>query len=258
MRAILDFAARWYSIPLLLAFWHVSVATGWSTSRLLPPLDAVWRAWYGDMSNGILLGHAATTIGRAMSGYVMAVVAGVLLAAAMARIALFGRMFEPFFFFGYPVPKIALFPVFTFIFGIGTPSKVAFTALECLYPIVVTTYMGVASVQTRLIWTARNMGASEWTVFRRVIVPAVLPNIFQGMRIALPLSIIIVVVTEMIGDTKGLGAYVNIQSTRFRFANVYAGIVTIGMCGFLLDRTLAWVRTRAIRWEAVQQLRGKH
>jgi NitT/TauT family transport system permease protein len=166
-------------------------------------------------------------------------------------------MFEPFFFFGYPVPKIALFPIFTFMFGIGTPSKVAFTALECLYPIVVTTYMGVASVQTRLIWTARNMGAGEWTVFRRVIVPAVLPNIFQGMRIALPLSIIIVVVTEMIGDTKGLGAYVNIQSTRFRFANVYAGIVTIGMCGFMLDRALAWTRTFVIRWENAQQLRGK-
>ena len=257
MRGVLNFAGRWYSIPLLLAVWHLSVVTGLSTSRLLPPLDAVWRAWIGDMSNGVLLGHAGTTIGRAMAGYAIAVVAGVLLAAAMARIALFGRMFEPFFFFGYPVPKIALFPIFTFMFGIGTPSKVAFTALECLYPIVVTTYMGVASVQTRLIWTARNMGASEWTVFRRVIVPAVLPNIFQGMRIALPLSIIIVVVTEMIGDTKGLGAYVNIQSTRFRFANVYAGIVTIGMCGFMLDRALAWTRALVIRWENVQQLRGK-
>jgi NitT/TauT family transport system permease protein len=147
------------------------------------------------------------------------------------------------------VPKIALFPVFTFVFGIGSPSKVAFTFLECLYPIVVTTYLGIRGIQTRLLWTAENMGADRWTILRRVIMPAAMPSIFAGLRIALPIAIVVVVVTEMIGDTQGLGYYVTIWSTRFRYANVYAGIIVIGACGFVLDQLLGWSRRLFIRWQ---------
>ena len=117
------------------------------------------------------------------------------------------------------------------------------------YPIVVMTYLGVRGIQTRLIWTAQNLGADRLTILRRVITPAVLPGIFAGMRIALPLAIVVVVVTEMIGDTQGLGYYITIWSTRFRYANVYAGILTIGLCGFVLDLMLTWWRGTVIRWE---------
>ena len=74
-------------------------------------------------------------------------------------------------------------------------------------------------------------------------------GIFSGLRIALPLSIIVVVVTEMIGDTKGLGSYITIWTTRFAFANVYAAIFVIGVCGFALDQGLLLARRRAIYWQ---------
>jgi NitT/TauT family transport system permease protein len=243
------FIARWYSIPLLLAIWQISVASGLVTSRLLPGLPAVWDALTTDLANGVLVFHASVTVGRALAGFLLAVIIGIPLAAAMARSETFGRMFEPFFFLGYPVPKIALFPVFTFVFGIGSPSKIAFTFLECLYPIVVTTYLGIRAIQTRLLWTAQNMGADRVTILRRVIVPAALPSIFSGLRIALPIAMVVVVVTEMIGDTRGLGYYITIWSTRFRFANVYAGIITIGVCGFVLDQLLGWSRRALIGWQ---------
>ena len=137
---------------------------------------------------------------RALIGFALAALVGIPFAAAMARSALWRNLFEPIFFLGYPVPKIALFPVFTYIFGIGTPSKIAFTFLECLYPIVVTCYFGFRGIQTRLVWTAQNFGASRATILRRVILPAALPSIFSGLRIALPVAIIVVVITEMIGD----------------------------------------------------------
>ena len=82
-----------------------------------------------------------------------------------------------------------------------------------------------------------------------MILPAALPSIFSGLRIALPIAIIVVVVTEMIGDTRGLGYYITIWSTRFRFANVYAGIIVIGVCGFVLDQLLGWSRRALIRWQ---------
>jgi NitT/TauT family transport system permease protein len=167
----------------------------------------------------------------------------------MARSAVWRNLFEPIFFMGYPIPKIALFPVFTYVFGIGTPSKIAFTFLECLYPIVVTCYFGFRGIQTRLVWTGQNFGASRGVILRRIILPAALANIFAGLRVALPVAIIVVVITEMIGDSIGLGYYITIWSTRFTFANVYAAIIVIGICGLVLDQALLLLRRRAVYWQ---------
>ena len=158
--------ARWYSIPLLLLVWQVAVGSGLVESRLLPGPGRVWTALVTEIGNGALVYHASVTISRALTGFVLAALVGIPFAAAMARSVLVRNLFEPIFFIGYPVPKIALFPVFTYIFGIGTPSKIAFTFLECLYPIVVTCYFGFRAVQTRLIWTAQNCGASRATILR--------------------------------------------------------------------------------------------
>jgi NitT/TauT family transport system permease protein len=240
---------RWYSIPLLLLVWEVAVGSGLVESRLLPSPLRVWDALVTDLGNGTLVYHAGVTLYRALTGFVLAALIGVPFAAAMARSTLIRNLFEPIFFFGYPVPKIALFPVFTYIFGIGTPSKIAFTFLECLYPIVVTCYFGFRGVQTRLIWSAQNCGADRATILRRVIFPAAMPSIFAGLRIALPVAIIVVVITEMIGDSIGLGYYITIWSTRFTFANVYAAIIVIGICGLVLDQAMLLARHRVVYWQ---------
>jgi NitT/TauT family transport system permease protein len=249
MTRLLRQAERWYSIPLLLLAWQAAVATGLVESRLLPSLGRVVAALARDTANGVLPYHTAVTLSRAGAGFALAALVGVPFAAAMARSTIIRNLFEPIFFFGYPVPKIALFPVFTYIFGIGSPSKVAFAFLECLYPIVVTAYQGFRSIANPLIWSAENMGAPRVTVLRRVILPAAMPSIFTGLRIALPISIIVIVLTEMIGDSKGLGYYIAVSGTRFEFANVYAGILVIGVCGFVLDRAMLIARRSIVHWE---------
>jgi NitT/TauT family transport system permease protein len=241
--------SRWYSIPLLLILWQIAVGSGLVHTRLLPSPAAVLIALTTEIGNGRLTYHAVVTLGRALTGFALAAIIGIPFAAAMARSTLWRNLFEPIFFFGYPVPKIALFPIFTYVFGIGAPSKIAFTFLECLYPIVVTSYLGFRGVQTRLVWTAQNFGAGRATIMRRVVLPAAMPSIFSGLRVALPISITVVVLTEMIGDSVGLGYYITIWSTRFTFANVYAAIFVIGVCGFTLDQILLWVRHRSIRWQ---------
>ena len=152
--------AEWYSIPLLLVVWQLAVSSGLVESRLLPSVAKVWGALVTDIGDGVLIYHAGVTLSRALTGFALAAVAGVPFAALMARSPLCRNLFEPIFFFGYPIPKIALYPIFTYMFGFGTPSKVAFTFLECLYPIVVTSYLGFRGIDTRLVWTARNFGAS--------------------------------------------------------------------------------------------------
>lgn len=246
---LLRHVERWYSIPLLLLVWQAAVSSGLVESRLLPGLGGVAAALIRDTGNGVLPYHTAITLSRAAAGFALAALAGVPFAAAMARSALIRNLFEPIFFFGYPVPKIALFPVFTYVFGIGSPSKVAFAFLECLYPIVVTAYLGFRAIPVRLLWSAENMGTPRRTIISRVIVPAAMPGIFNGLRIALPIAIIVIVLTEMIGDSRGLGYYIAISGTRFEFANVYAAILVIGACGFVLDRGLLRLRRAVVHWE---------
>ena len=240
---------RWYSIPLLILVWQLAVASGLVESRLLPGPGRVWTALVTEVGNGTLIYRAGVTVSRALAGFLLAALVGIPFAGAMGRSALVRNLFEPIFFIGYPIPKIALFPVFTYIFGIGTPSKIAFTFLECLYPIVVTCYFGLRGVQTRLIWSAQNCGASRSIILRRVILPATMPSIFSGLRVALPVAIIVVVITEMIGDSIGLGYYITIWSTRFTFANVYAAIIVIGICGLALDQALLLLRRNAVYWQ---------
>jgi NitT/TauT family transport system permease protein len=240
---------RWSSIPLLLLFWQWAVVSGHVESRLLPSLGQVWQRLATDIGNGTLPYHAGITISRAMTGFLLAALFGILFAAAMARSALVRNLFEPIFLFGYPVPKIALFPLFTYVFGIGSPSKIAFAFLECLYPIVVASHLSFRAIPTPLIWAAENMGTPRHKLLWRVIFPSAMPGIFTGLRIALPASIVVIVLTEMIGDSRGLGFYLAISGTRFDFAAVYAAILVTGICGFVIDHALLWFRSRLVHWE---------
>src|SRR5262249_6331721 len=114
---------------------------------------------------------------------------------------------------------------------------------------VVTCYFGFRAVQTRLIWSAQNCGASRSTILRRGILPATMPSIFFGLRVGLPVAIIVVVLTAMIRGSIARGDYITIWSTRFTFANVYAAIIVIGFCGLVLDQALLLLRHRAVYWQ---------
>jgi NitT/TauT family transport system permease protein len=244
-----SFLFRYYSIPLLLILWQLSVNSGLIQSRLLPSLSTVCSVLFSEIANGSLLYQALITVSRALVGFAVAFLVGIPFAIAMARSKWWRDLFEPTFLLTYPIPKIALFPIFTYIFGIGTPSKISFAALECLYPIVITSYFGFRAIPSRLIWTAQNMGASKLKTFFRVIVPASLPSIFSGLRVALPVSIVVVVLTEMIGDSVGLGFYITNWSTRFSFAHVYAAIILIGCIGLALDQILLALRRHFVYWQ---------
>ena len=164
------------------------------------------------LANGELIVQAQVTLYRAFAGFSLALILGMLIGTLMARSRLAERLIEPIFYFGYPIPKIALYPVFIFVFGLGTGSTIALIVLECVYPITIHVHAGMRSVDRVLIWAARNMAASPVQIFWRVLVPAALPIFFTGLWIALPVALIITLVTEMIGESRGLGYFVTYAS----------------------------------------------
>jgi NitT/TauT family transport system permease protein len=229
--------------------WELLARSGAISKRLMPSIGEVAVAFVAAVESGDLLYHAGISLDRALAGYGLAIAIGIVLGVAMARLRLFEALVEPIFSFGYPVPKIALYPIFIFVFGLGTLSKVMLVFLECLYPITINAYYGMRQVERVYVWTASNMGATPRQTFWRVLLPAAAPSVFAGMRIALPVSLIVVIITEMIGESRGLGYYISYASASFEYATAFAGIAAVSMMGFALDRLLVWVRDRVIFWE---------
>jgi NitT/TauT family transport system permease protein len=245
MRTLRD----WYSIPLLLVVYELVSRSGLVSSRTLPGLGAIGEQLWRYLVNGELLYHAGIGLYRAAFGFALAVVAGVLLGTLMARSRWAEALFEPIFSFGYPIPKISLYPVFIMVFGLGTGSKVALVFLECLYPIAVHAHAGMRSVDRVFVWAARNMGAAESQLFRKVLIPAALPTLFSGLRIALPVALIVTIITELIGESRGLGYFVTFHTASFEYARALAAFVVIALVGFCLDRLLLALRNRVIFWQ---------
>jgi NitT/TauT family transport system permease protein len=167
----------------------------------------------------------------------------------MGRSSFVAGLLDPVFSGTYAVPKLALFPIFIFVFGIGSLSKVALIFLECLYPIVIMTYHGARDVNRTLLWSAQNMGASGVQVLRRVVIPAAAPFIFAGLRVALPVAMIVVVITEMVSSADGLGYLVIYSLSSLRTDRMLAVVIAISLIGLALDRALVFLRNRLVYWE---------
>ena len=249
MSSALAFLKRWYSILVLLAIWEAVARSGLVAPRLVPSLmvigEAIWRA----LLSGDLVYHSEVTLFRALGGFALSVVAGCALGAAMARNRTVDALFEPIFSFGFPIPRIALYPILIFVFGLGDASKLALVFLEGIFPITLHTYQGIRSVQNTLVWAGSSLGANRRQLFWRVLLPAAMPMVFTGFRIALPVALIIVVSTEIIGESVGLGYFINFASASFDNAKSLAGILAVAMIGFVLDRSLIWLRNRVVFWQ---------
>jgi NitT/TauT family transport system permease protein len=205
---------------------------------LLVRPDALWEAWQ--------------SLHRALAGFALAGGLGVLAGVWMGRSPLVAGVLDPLLTGTYPIPKIALFPVFIFMFGIGSLAKILLIFLECLYPVVINTYAGARGVNRVLLWSALNMGASRAQILWRVVVPATAPYIFAGFRVALPIAMIVVIITEMIGSADGLGYLVVYSLASLKTDRMLATVVVIALLGLGLDRLLVVLRDRLVFWEKLE------
>jgi NitT/TauT family transport system permease protein len=240
---------RWYPLLLALAGWEALANSGLVHPLLAPPLEAIWKALVRGVENGNLVYHAEWTLARAGVGFGCAIVAGVAIGSAMALSGRFEDLIEPVFSFGYPIPKIAFYPIFAFLFGLGTAPKVVLVFLECLYPVAIATYQGIKAMDYRDVWAARMMGASQFQIYRKVVIPRAAPYIMSSLRVSAHIALATVVILEMIGDSTGLGYYITYTAASFEFSASFAGVAVIVVIGFVVDRLLILLRKMAVFWE---------
>ena len=228
--------------------WEIAARSGRWSKLLFPSLTSVLNEVVAFFTSSALLMEAWVTLSRALGGFALAALTGITLGVIMGRSRTVAGLLDPLFSGSYAVPKLALFPIFIFVFGIGSLSKVALVFLECLYPIVIMTAAGARDVNRALLWSAQNMGASRATILRRVVIPATAPFIFAGFRVAVPVAMIVVVITEMVSSADGLGYRVIYAMASLRTDRMLAIVVVIAALGWLLDKAVVFARDRLIYW----------
>ena len=249
MAAFLNRILPFAFVGVVLVAWETAARSGRWSKLLFPSLENIFRELGLFFTKTEMLAEILVSLERALAGFALAAAAGILLGLLMGRSKLVAELLDPLFSGTYAVPKLALFPIFIFVFGIGSLSKVALVFLECLYPIVVMTYAGAREVHEKLLWSAQNMGASRAAILRRVVIPATTPFIFAGFRVAVPVAMIVVVITEMVSSADGLGYQVIYAMSSFKTDRMLAIVVVIAALGYALDKTVVLLRDRLIYWE---------
>jgi ABC-type nitrate/sulfonate/bicarbonate transport system permease component len=240
--------ARVISIVLLLAAWELVARSGVVTPFQLPALSSVLERIWNDATSGDLAVNTAVTLYRAMAGFLIAAIGGIVLGMAMSRNTLTQWFFDPIISVGFPMPKIAFLPVVILWLGVFDISKITMIVFDTIFPVVTATVIAIQGVERELIWSARNMGARERELLWQIILPAALPTIMTGLQVALPLSLIVAVVTEMLMGGYGLGGAMMTASRFANSAGVFAGIVEIAVVGYALVKAMALIRRRLLIW----------
>jgi ABC-type nitrate/sulfonate/bicarbonate transport system permease component len=236
---------------LLLGFiilWEVLPRYGIVYARYFPPFSTVMGSLFQGIYSTEILKHAAISISRAFRGYLSAILIGVTLGTLTGTIPWLSDLLEMTVEFLRPMPSVALVPIAILLFGTSDSYNISIITFGCTWPIFVNTYEGTKSIDTQWIDTARVYGASRLDLLRKVVVPAALPYIVSGLRISLGTSIIIVTVTEMLASYKGLGFFIMETYNAYQIPQMYAGIITIGIVGYGLNRLFLTWEDRFMAW----------
>ena len=240
--------ARVFSIVVLLAGWEILARSGTFTHFQLPAFSEVVERIWSDAWTGDLAINTALTLYRALAAFLICMVFGVIIGMAMSRNVIANWFFDPIISVGFPMPKIAFLPVVILWLGVYDVSKITIIVIDAIFPVIAATVIAIQGVERELLWSARNMGANNRELLMQIVLPAALPQIMTGLQVALPLSLIVAVVAEMLMGGYGLGGA---MMTASRFANstgVFAGIVEIAVVGYCLVKIMALVRRRLLVW----------
>jgi ABC-type nitrate/sulfonate/bicarbonate transport system permease component len=246
--------ARWASILFLIAVWEATARAHVVSDFLLPSFSAVVLRLFEDLFSGDLLLGLGWTLYRALAGFVLAAGVGIAIGILIARVAFLRWFFDPLVSIGLPLPKIAFLPIFILWFGVFDASKILMVAFSAVFPVIVAAWAAAEGVERVLLWSALSLGAKRGQLLWEIALPAALPQIFTGLQVALPISLIVTIVAEMAMGGEGLGGTI---MTQMRFADspgVFSGIVAIAIVGALLVRAMELIRRRLLVWHAEAQV----
>ncbi len=233
----------------LVVLWQLASDYGLIDRSFFPPPSRVAAKIAQVYASGTLVPNLVVSLQRCLAGFLLGAVPGVILGLLMGWMGIVRLLLDPLITIVYPIPRIAILPLFLVIFGLGSPPIIAITALICFFPAVVTTYAGVRGLDPNLPAMARNLGATRMQVLQKIALPAALPVMFAGLRLALGLALTGEVAAEFVAATNGIGAEIWRSWQIYNIEEMYANIVVISGIGVVLSFTLLEIQRRLLSWD---------
>lgn len=233
---------------LLLLVWEGLVQLKLLDYRFFPPPSTIFVIFGRMVMTGELWGHLSISLWRVLAGFAVGALPAVTLGLLMGWFRGLHAFFDPLIAAIYPVPKIALLPLFLIWFGLGETTKIVTVAVAVFFVVLITTVNGVRLVEPVLIEAAQSYGASGWRLFSKVILPATLPAIFTGLRLGLGVALLVIVGAEFVASNKGIGYLIWISWSTLSVNKMYVGLVTIAIIGLLSTNGLEWLRRWLMPW----------
>jgi NitT/TauT family transport system permease protein len=241
MSKALRIAAFYLPIFVGLILWELAARAGVLNPALCPSLSDTLTAFARLAKTGHLLENAEVSLFRQSSGFFLAAFFGILSGMLMAESRWVRNVLEPLLRATFPLPKSALIPLFILWLGIGDSAKVAAVFLGCLLPIVISTYNAARGINKQLVWSAWSLGTPKWLTPWKVVLPAALPEIMSGLRIALALSFTLMVSAEFLIGQRGLGALIGTLGEDGDYPGMFAAVLAVTLLGFTADRLFVWL-----------------
>ncbi|RIV40025.1 ABC transporter permease [Micromonospora radicis] len=243
-------------VALLLVLWEVSVRTALVDSISVPAVSTVAERFIELLRDGTLVDEFAQTLRRMFVGYLLAAIIGIGVGLLMGYFDRIHNLLEPVVELIRPLPTPAYIPLVILFLGVGDSMKIFITVIACVWPILLNTYSGVRNVPRIQIDTARTFGLGNAAVLRKVVVPAAAPSVFTGLRISLTLALILSIIAEMVASNNGIGYFILFAQRSFRVTDMYAGIIALGIIGYLLNLLFVRIEGRVLHWNAGSGRKG--
>ena len=241
-------STRLVALVALAAVWEVFPRLGVVDATFLPPLSEVLVDWWQLLTSGQLTEHIEASLIRSLSGFGLAIGITIPLGLVIGWYKPVANLLNPLLELFRNTAALALLPVFVLILGLGETSKIAVITYACSWPILLNTISGVRTVDPLLIKSARSLGLGPLRLFQKVVLPAAVPTIFTGIRLAGAYSILILIAAEMVGAKAGLGYLINYAQYNFAVPDMYAGIITISAIGLIVNQGLIALERRFSTW----------
>lgn len=233
---------------LLIALAEWGTRSGWITSLTLPKPSDVLSTFVELWQSGLLLKHLIPSLSRLAVGATMGAITGIAVGVMIGLFAYVRAGLVPLVAAIFPIPKIALLPLFVIWFGIDEGSKYALIAFGTFTPTVVATYAAVDNVDRTLIRMGQSFGLSWWSIVRKIVLPGAMPGILSGLRISLTIAIILLVAAEMLGAEYGVGAYILEAGSLYDLERLFAGVVILSVLGVSVSSVIGMLERRVLRW----------
>lgn len=239
------------SIVLVVLFllWEIAPRTGFVDAAFFPPFSEVIIALWNLIVSGELFTHFFASIIRSFSGFALALLIAIPLGLLIGWYPLARELLNPVMELFRNTAALALLPVFMLLLGIGETSKIAIVLFACTWPILLNTIAAVGNVDPLLIKAARSMNMKSFKLFLKVILPASVPTIFTGIRMAGTGAILVLIAAEMVGAKEGLGYLITYSQYNFQIPQMYAGILTIALLGLLINQGLSMLERKFSEWK---------